>query len=285
MAAGQAPPPGPAPAPSAYGYHPQHPQPVAYGYPQQPGHHHPYGGHGGHSGHGGHGGYGAHGGLGPTPPYGPPPFGSTPPYGPGALPQQEPRRSARSTAALVAVALVVALGAGGSVYALMRGDGGDTTGGGSGPSPTAGVSTAPVTEGPKGSGSGLATSQPPSSPTPADGAVPAAYLGSWTATIDNALGTHTRRLAISQGDVGDTVLRLVADGPTDSGSTYHCVFEARLTRRPSAGGPLAIGPSTVTTGPSGTCSPGEATEVTLLPDGRLQRVNTTTGESLTYTRQ
>ncbi|MDN5382791.1 serine/threonine-protein kinase [Streptomyces sp. LB8] len=292
MAAGQAPPPGPAPAHPAYGYPRPHPQPVAHGRPQQPGHH-PYGDHGGHGGYGDHSGYGGHaghgghvghGGLGPTPPYGPPPFGSTPPYGPNPLSQQEPRRSARSTAALIAVALVVALGAGGSVYALMRGDGSDTRGGGPGPSPTAGVSTAPVTEEPQDTGPAPSASQPSSS-APADGVVPAAYLGSWTATIDSARGAHTRRLAISQGKVGDTVLRLVADGPTDGGGTYHCVFEARLTRRPSAGGPLAIGPSTVTTGPSGTCSPGEATEVTLLPDGRLQRVNTTTGESLTYTRQ
>ncbi|MFD0457808.1 serine/threonine-protein kinase [Streptomyces violaceoruber] len=99
------------PPPGAHG----HAQPPAPGYDpapawhaSQPGHQHPYDGGGG---------------LGPTPPQGPPP-----PYGP----PHEPVRNGRSTALLIVVALVVALGAGGSVYALMRGDddgraGGDPT--------------------------------------------------------------------------------------------------------------------------------------------------------------
>ncbi|NEB16313.1 serine/threonine protein kinase, partial [Streptomyces coelicoflavus] len=92
------------------GYQQQgHPQPgyPSPGYPHS-GYQHPYGG----------------GGLGPTPPQGPPPYG----------PQHEPPRSARSTALLIVVALIVALGAGGTVYALMRGDGADTAGGD--PTPT-----------------------------------------------------------------------------------------------------------------------------------------------------
>ncbi|WP_445526520.1 serine/threonine-protein kinase [Streptomyces cyslabdanicus] len=273
MIAGQVPAPGPAPAPGPYGYPQQHPQPAAYGYPQQPGAwgappgHHPYGG------------------PGPTPPYGPPPIGSTPPHGPSPLPEREPRRRGRSTAALIAVALVVALGAGGSVYVLMRGGGSDDKGGGSGVTPAVSVPTTHDATGPDGSDPSPAASQP-KSPSPADGVVPAGYLGSWKATIDNAYGANSRRLILTQGNVGDTVLTLVADGPTDSGSTYHCVFEARLVRRPSDGGPLEIGPSVVTSGrQSEGCNPGAATEVTLLPDGRLQRLNTGSGEKLTYTRQ
>ncbi|MFF4821878.1 protein kinase [Streptomyces sp. NPDC001312] len=274
MIAGQVPPPGPAPASVPYGYPQQHPQPAAYGYPQQPGGwgappgNHPYGG------------------LGQTPPYGPPSIGSTPPYGPSPLPDREPRRSGRSTAALVAVALVVALGAGGSVYALMRGGGdSDNKGGGAGPTPAVSVPTTHDATGPDGSDPSPAASQP-ESPSPADGVVPTGYLGSWTATIHNAYGANSRRLTITQGNVGDTVLTLVADGPTDSGGTYHCVFEARLAQRPSGGGPLEIGPSVVTTGQqSEGCNPGAATQVTLLPDGTLQRVNTGSGEKLAYTRQ
>ncbi|WP_112466600.1 serine/threonine-protein kinase [Streptomyces triticisoli] len=270
MAAGQAPPPGPVPAHPAYGSYgfpqqhlPQHPQHAAYGYPQQPAApgHQPYGG------------------LGATPPYGPPP------YGPSPLPPREPRRGGGSTAALVVVALVVALGAGGSVYALMRGGGSsDDKGGRPQPSLTVSAPTTPAAKESNGSDPGPVTS-PPDSPAPADGAVPAAYLGSWTAAIDNALGAHTRQLTISQGNVGDTVLTLVADGPTDAGGSYHCVFEARLTQRPGASGPLEIGPSAVASGPRSTCSPGAATEVTLLPDGTLKRVNTSNGEQLTYTRR
>ncbi|MEU7054790.1 protein kinase [Streptomyces sp. NPDC046197] len=273
MVAGQTPPPGPAPAHPAYGYPQQHPQPAAHGHPQQPGAWSvPPGSPPPH----------AYGGLGSTPPYGPPPAGSTPPYGPATLPVPEtPRRSGRSTAALVAVALIVALGAGGSVYALMRGGGSDDKGSGPGPSRT---TNAPTTPGP----ATPEQSPPPTqseSPSPAGGVVPTAYLGTWTSTINNAFGANTRRLTITQGQVGDSVLTLVADGPAGGGS-YHCVFSAQLTQQPGGSGALEIGPSTVTSGaPSSACTPGAATEVTLLPDGSLRRVNTSSGEQLIYTRQ
>ncbi|MET8770093.1 serine/threonine-protein kinase [Streptomyces sp. NPDC004658] len=218
--------------------------------------------------------------------HGYPPPGSTPPYGPPTVgvPVDAERRNGRSTALLVVIALVVALGAGGSVYALMRNGGGtDDKGGGTvGPAPTA-------TSGPpddSGAPSPSATQE--SSPSPsasAAGAVPDAYLGTWRTTIDNANGANTRELTIRQGEVGDTVLTLVADGPTEGGGSYHCVFEAELAEQPGAGGPLEIGPSTVTTGePASSCTPGEATEVTLLPDGRLKRAKASGGESLTYTK-
>ncbi|MEU6417734.1 serine/threonine-protein kinase [Streptomyces spiralis] len=272
MVAGQTPPPGPAPVHPGYGY-PQQPAPGLYGYPQQPGGWAPAGAHNPYSG------------LGATPPYGPPPVGSTPPYGPNPLPaQHEPRRGGRSTAALVAMALVVALVAGGSVYALMRSGGGDHDDkGGPGPSPAV---TAPTTPADSTDPGQSPTTSPPDSPSPSDGVVPAAYLGTWTTTIDNAYGANPRRLTISQGDVGDTVLTLVADGPLQGGGTYHCVFRADLTRKPVDGGPLEIGPSSLTVG-QGTqgCSPGAATQVSLLSDGSLRRVNTTTGEQLTYTKE
>ncbi|MEY7979977.1 hypothetical protein AB8O53_27080 [Streptomyces pilosus] len=76
-------------------------------------------------------------------------------------------------------------------------------------------------------------------------------------------------------------MSLVADGPTGNG-TYHCVFEAPLTG--GSGDRLDLGPSTVTAGPDGACSPGAASRITLLPDGSLQRVTTGSGEQLTYTR-
>ncbi|WP_235216334.1 hypothetical protein [Streptomyces toyocaensis] len=249
-----APPPGPAPG-GAYGHAQQHPQPPAYGYP--------YDGHG----------------AGRTPPYGPPPFGQAPPpYGPVS----EPRRDGRSTAFLVVIALVVALAAGGSVYALMSGGDGEHRAGGdpsassspSGTSRSTGPGT-PGTDPPSGP-------QQPSTSAPADGTIPAEFLGNWSTTIDNATGQHSRRLTVQQGEVGDTVMSLVADGPTGSG-TYHCVFEARLTA--TSGGRLDLGPSSVTDGrPRSACTPGSASEIALLPDGSLRRVNTGNGEQLTYTR-
>ncbi|WP_432030206.1 protein kinase domain-containing protein [Streptomyces sp. 1222.5] len=278
VVAGQTPPPGAPPAapgfgaaPGAYGYPQQHPQPAApYGYPQQPGpgawggaqpQYNPYAG-----------------GLGATPPYGPPPVGPT----------QEPERPGRrSTALLVVIALVVALGAGGTVYALMRNGNGTDDKGGDTVSPAPTGSSAPATAGGSSGTPGPTGSTPSDSASAsADGTIPAGYLGSWETTIDNANGTNTRELTIRQGEVGDTVLTLVADGPSEGGGTYHCVFEASLSEEPGSGGPLEIGPSTVTTGePASSCSPGEATEVTLLPDGKLKRTKRSGGESLTYTRQ
>ncbi|MGW7334832.1 serine/threonine-protein kinase [Streptomyces sp. NPDC054808] len=262
LVAGQGPPTPPPtthahPHPSAPGYapaqdpawHPAHP-----GY-QHPGHQQPYGG-----------------GLGPTPPQGPPL-----PYGPPA----EPPRSARSTALLVVVALVVALGAGGTVYALMRGDGDSTAGGDPTPTRSTGAPRNPGTSDPA---AGQSPSTGSTAPAADEGAVPTAYVGDWTTTIDNASGTHPRSLTIAQGEVGDSVMTLVADGPTDTGS-YHCVFDATLAAEPGADGPLRLGPSQVRTGPATSCAPGGSTTVTLLPDGSLQRTNDDTGESLVYTRR
>ncbi|MEU1040282.1 serine/threonine protein kinase, partial [Streptomyces sp. NPDC005907] len=257
---GLAPPPA---APPGYGHPQQHPQPAAYGYPQNG------------WGAGPPAGYGPA--PAPAPSYGP---GPTPPYGPGAVPpQQEPaRRGGRSTAALVAVALVVALGAGGSVYALMK-DGTDDDG--KGPTPVTG---GPTTPGPDPSRPSPSVSGSPTSEAPKDGGIPEKYLGTWNGSIDNATGHNTRRLVIRQGKAGDTVLSLTADGPA-GGGTYHCVFRAELAKTPTADGPLEIGPSEVVVGePASSCSPGGSSEVTLLPDGRLRRVITESGQELTYTK-
>ncbi|MFD6994966.1 protein kinase [Streptomyces mirabilis] len=265
--ADQTPPPAAPPAAHpAYGHPQQHPSPTgppAYGYPQ--------------------GGWGAPGSYGPTPPYGP--GMPTTPYGPAGVPEPEPpRRSGRSTAALIVVALVVALGAGGSVYALMQGG---TAKGTDDAKASSAASKSPTSPDSPRSSPSTPSSSPSDSPSPQTsqgGTIPEGFLGTWDASIDNATGHNTRRLTIQQGAVGDTVLSLVADGPS-GGSTYHCVFRAELTAAPGAGGPLVIGPSAVTGGaPISSCSPGAASEITLLSDGRLRRVNTGSGESLTYTK-
>ncbi|MFF2516932.1 protein kinase [Streptomyces sp. NPDC058086] len=265
--AGQTPPPAAPPAAHpAYGHPQQHPSPTgppAYGYPQS--------------------GWGAPGSYGPTPPYGP--GMPTTPYGPAGVPEPEPpRRSGRSTAALIVVALVVALGAGGSVYALMQGG---TAKGSDDAKASSAASTSPTSPDSPPTSPSAPSSSPsdsPSSQPSRGGTIPEGFLGTWDASIDNATGHNTRRLTIQQGAVGDTVLSLVADGPSGS-STYHCVFRAELTAAPGAGGPLVVGPSEVTGGaPISSCSPGAASEITLLSDGRLRRVNTGSGEALTYTK-
>lgn len=295
------PPPGPAAPPTphpAYGYPQQHPQPsAAYGYPQQPAQ--PSAAYGspeppaqppaayvspepparqllGWGGQVPYNPYPHNDGLGSTPPYGPGPLGATQRYGE----PEEPRRNGRSTALLVTVALVVALGAGGSVYALMKGDGdsGGRTNGAGGRATSAAPTTPGATTG-EPSPTDSSSASPSVTPS-GDRAVPSGYLGTWNASIDNSTGHNTRQLTIRQGKVGDPVLTLVADGPD-----YHCVFTADLAQRPGGESPLAIGASTVTSGrPLSSCNPGSATEITLLSDGTLQRVNTSNGEKLTYTK-
>ncbi|MFF3969364.1 protein kinase [Streptomyces rubiginosohelvolus] len=197
----------------------------------------------------------------PSAPIPPAHFAPTPP------PPTRERRSAGATVALIAVAVVVAIGAGGSVYAFMKGDGPGTT---ASPGPSGSADTGSGGKGQQGSG---------------QGAVPEGFLGTWSGSIPGEQGASTRTLTIRQGDVGDQVLALTAEGPLASGSTYHCEFSAPLADSPAGDGPVRIGPSTVSSGsPAASCSPGKPTELTLLPDGTLRRTTTGTGESLIYTK-
>ncbi|MGN5637480.1 hypothetical protein [Streptomyces sp. AC154] len=183
----------------------------------------------------------------------------------------------------MAIAVLVAIGAGGSVYALMS-DSGDAKAApkhSSTPSPAKGSSGA-------NSGSPDGSQDPSSTDDGGNGdedGIPDGYLGTWSTGIDNAVGHSTRQLVIQQGGVGDTVLSLTAKGPTDTGGTYRCVFQAELTDVVTGEAPLRIGPSKVTLGePMSSCTPGGPTTLTLLSDGTLSRENTDTGETLTYTK-
>ncbi|MGW3302222.1 protein kinase domain-containing protein [Streptomyces rubiginosohelvolus] len=197
----------------------------------------------------------------PSAPIPPAHFAPTPP------PPTRERRSAGATVALIAVAVVVAIGAGGSVYAFMKGDGPGTT---ASPGPSGSADTGSGGKGQQGGG---------------QGAVPEGFLGTWSGSIPGEQGSSTRTLTIRQGDVGDQVLALTAEGPLAFGSTYHCEFNAPLADSPAGDGPVRIGPSTVSSGsPAASCSPGKPTELTLLPDGTLRRTTTGTGESLIYTK-
>ncbi|MFI0978333.1 protein kinase [Streptomyces sp. NPDC021093] len=224
-------------------------------------------------------------------PRAPDPYGySTPPgsYGypyqggpPGSGAPEPPPRSSRSTLALIAVALVVAIGAGGSVYAIMQGGDGDKQPVGAGaPSnqPSTQGSTSPsggptVSDTPSGPGSGTPTTS---------GTVPSGFLGTWQGTVGGDAGTSSRGLTLRQGENGDTVMSLTADGPTGNGS-YHCLFEAELTSATPPDGPIHLGPSRVVIGPAATCTPGRESELVLLPDGRMRRT-TADNKSVTYTK-
>ncbi|WP_405562040.1 protein kinase domain-containing protein [Streptomyces sp. NBC_01180] len=217
----------------------------------------------------------------PQSPYPQAPYPRTPPppqpgysyYTPAPAPGPSDR-SSRWTVALIVVALIVAVGAGGSVYAVMNTDS-------NGPKdPASHSTTGPQDAAGDGSPATPDTSNA-SAPPHSSGTVPDAYLGTWKGSVPSASGSNPRRLVIRQGEAGDTVLSLTADG-----DGYHCVFKAELAQAGAEGSPLEIGPSTVTAGkPKSSCDPGEATELTLLPDGTLRRVNTATGDRLTYTKQ
>ncbi|MEV6049371.1 serine/threonine-protein kinase [Streptomyces xanthochromogenes] len=201
----------------------------------------------------------------PPPPYDPYYATAYAPYSPEPDPEPPLRRSAKSTVALIAVALVVAVGAGGSVYAFMS----------SGPERPDPKPTAPRTA------PGAATPSPgPAASGGVPDVIPQQYIGSWSAVIPSNSGDNPRHLVIRAGRVGDPVFTLTADG-----SGYHCVFEARLTEAPaSSDAPLNIGPSEVGPGSTGACNPGRASTISVMPDGRLHRQTVGTAEFLDYTK-
>ncbi|MCF3962202.1 serine/threonine-protein kinase [Streptomyces fuscigenes] len=203
------------------------------------------------------------------------------------LDADEPPRSRRGTIALIAVALVVAVGAGGAVYGVMNGGGSKDgkaagsvspssagTGGRSGSAPSA--ATTP---------SDSDSASPSTSPS-AKGDVPQDFVGTWSGGIQTKDGFSPRTLVIRQGKVGDAVLSLTADGAKSGKGGYHCEFRASLASTPTGDkGPLRIGPSSVAVGqPMSSCTPGAATTLSIQPNGSLRRV-TGTGEALTYKRQ
>ncbi|MEW2635207.1 serine/threonine-protein kinase [Streptomyces sp. NPDC048389] len=231
------PPPTPVPAPPPRygpGQPPQHGQ--AYGYPQ---------------------------------PYPPAPYAPAR-HAPAGAPA--PRHSRGGTLALIAVALVVALGAGGSVYALMskdehRGANADPTPGPETPTPSPQTPTDNFAPQP---GSTPSTAQ-------ADGDVPQEYVGTWQASFDTADGTNTRIMTLTQGARGEQVMTLTGTGPN-----YDCRWSATLR---AAGPPLELDPTEVAFGNRVSCAPGQWSRLTMRGDSTLVReLVGSGGEPLTYTR-
>jgi serine/threonine protein kinase len=222
-----------------------------------------------------------------------PAWSQTPPYGPGSVPfgppPQPPARRGPSSAALIAVTVIVALGAGGSVYALMK-DKGSTEGKGGTATPTAQQSaTTPGSQDPQ--TTQPQSSAPPESPSdsPQGGAgdVPTRFLGTWEGAIDNQTGHHPRRLVIQQGKAGDTVLSMTADGTQANGDPYHCVFQGELTS--ASGSTLRIGTTDpIVAQPTDACKAGDPSTITILPSGQLRRVMVDLEgkkQTLTYDKQ
>jgi len=157
------------------------------------------------------------------------------------------RPSRRRGAALATAAALVLAGAGASTaYTLMSADGG-----------------------------GLRSTD-----APVDGAdrtsaraagLPADYLGTWETTLGHS-SDEVRRFTLRQGRAGDIVLTMTA-----TGDTYRCEFAAALAH---SGPPVRLGPSTVVSGQSDSCSPGPPSTLEMV-HGKLRRVFDD-GKALSY---
>ena len=163
--------------------------------------------------------------------------------------QDPPRRGRRSAVLLTVIALVVALAAGGTVYAFMNGDGTPAR--------------APPRSARRPRHRTDRAPSPPRRPPPPRHPPEEGRYPRTTWAPGPPRSTHGRRRHPAAdplpGRGGRHVLRLVADG-----DAYHCEFP-RPPAGPAPRVPLEVGPSTVTTGePLSSCCPGEATEVTLL---------------------
>lgn len=208
-------------------------------------------------------------------PYGPwPGPASSYGYGPPVGYEDRPRRTLPSVL-LVVLAVVVALLAGGSVYAFMHSTGDPEV---RGPGPTASVGTdgkgmagdSAGSEGTTGTG-GSPSSLSPSPSTP--GRLPAGYAGTWYATSE----TGSWQLALSPGEVGSTVMVLSV-----TGTDFRCTWSATLR---TAGPPVELAPSSVSSGDPARCSPGQWSRLTLRSETTLERELVGSGKApLVYTK-
>ncbi|GAA2299703.1 hypothetical protein GCM10010416_07270 [Streptomyces caniferus] len=164
-----------------------------------------------------------------------------------------PRRRGAGAALLTAAALALAGTGAVTAYALMSGDGG-------------GLRSTDAAVG----GEGGTRTQGGARPT-ANGGLPASYLGTWETTLVHS-PDEVRRFTLTQGKAGDIVLTMTA-----TGATYRCEFAAALAH---AGPPVRLGPSTVVSGQTDSCSPGSPSTLEMV-HGKLRRIFDD-GKALSY---
>ncbi|WP_405786100.1 MULTISPECIES: serine/threonine-protein kinase [unclassified Streptomyces] len=213
-------------------------------------------------------------GPGPGPsPYAPPGPGPNPYALPPAAPPQPPVRRGGRGVLIAAIVLVAVVAGGTTVFVALR-KGGDTD---AGPTPTAptrptGRPTDAATDDPKPTGDPEPTATATGDMDLNNADVPRAMIGTWRTVFTTDQGANTRTLMIH----GDGSVELKGDSPT-----YTCSWGMQVT---SAGPPVALSPSEVTSGePAGSCSPGDATTLTLVDPAHLRRDNIDPGKSpLTY---
>ncbi|MGK5642924.1 serine/threonine protein kinase, partial [Streptomyces sp. URMC 126] len=127
------------------------------------------------------------------------------------------------------------------------------------------------------------------SPTPETTGV-TRYKGVWQSEFGTDDRRNKRVLFVRPGASG-ALVEITGDGVLDDGTSYHCVWQASVTGGANATtpGPLLLGPSSVASAqPTSACQPGSASQLVLLPDGRMRRDFVDSGTkdaSLVYTKQ
>ncbi|MEV4439877.1 serine/threonine-protein kinase [Streptomyces sp. NPDC049577] len=206
-----------------------------------------------------------------TPAHGYPPYTQQGPYGPAAYgpyaPAPAPQRS-RTPYVLAAIVIAGLLTGGGTVILLDRKTKDDARhpGPGSSASPVSGPSpgTTPPRPGPDPSPPTAA----PSTGTPGSG--PAAFVGTWQSSFSTGSGTSNRTITISRSAGVEVTIQ--GGGVLDDGTSYTCQWHTTGLGGGSGDTTLHLGPSTVTqANPTTACQPGSASDLVLLPDGRMRR--------------
>ncbi|MBH1934599.1 serine/threonine protein kinase [Streptomyces sp. AV19] len=219
-----------------------------------------------------------------TAPYGP--YGAHP-HGPYYGPQQPPARRSRKPLAIVAIATAGLLAGAGTVYLVKQQRSGDDD------RPSAHPTTADRSPGHNASSPPRTPRTPRTPPTtvPPTGAAPTggaqAFNGSWSSDFATGGGRSYRTIDLTVGASGGTA-EIEGHGNLDDGTSYRCTWTAPV-RGDSTATVLRLGPSTVTGAqPASACQPGSASDLTLLPDGRMRRDFVDSGTkdaSLVYGKQ
>ncbi|MCC2275147.1 serine/threonine protein kinase [Streptomyces sp. ET3-23] len=228
----------------------------------------------------------------PAAPPADPPTVTAPPapgYGYGyGYPAPPPPPRSKTPYLLAAIVVAGLLAGGGTVYLLRQHQ---QTGNGSGPatSSTAPPATAPATTPPAVPGTVGSSPAPPPPASPANGGGAQAYAGTWQSGFDSGGGRSTRVLTVSPGAGGSGgTVGIRGGGYLDDGTAYTCAWTAAVTGGGDGGAPLHLGPSAVVQAqPAAACQPGSASDLVLLPDGRMRRDFTDSGTkdaSLVYSK-
>ncbi|WP_069630946.1 serine/threonine-protein kinase [Streptomyces niveus] len=116
---------------------------------------------------------------------------------------------------------------------------------------------------------------------PGGGVMPEEFLGTWTASVNG----EPRWMTISQGHLGETLLRMFSNGPKDEGGTYHCEFSSKLMSVADFESVRFSKTRIVGSDSDADCEEANSSELTLEANDTLRRkVDKTSGDGLPWTK-